>query len=797
MNRLRRWFAKHRPQSPPDNTPGIEAPPILMWMVLFGAFSGVLLLLILLPVDPLTGLLLLAMVGGLVVTARRGNLNILSLLRPLLFHDAGAAEAGITPLSRRRALVEIALVVAVAMAATSHYLVDDPTQTLDGGEVEIQVFSINLASISLREHGYIPMWNPYFEFGHPFIDRPPSVLLNPFSSAPGLLFGGQRGVKLGVTLQVIIAGTGGWFLARVLGLGALARVLLALLLTGKGNMVAMMGEGYYQLASSQAYFAWVIGGLLAILRTRQRWPIVLTALASALMLWGGNIWYTLPILLCMGALVLAEMIRMNRVDSTERSQNKPLLKRLILAGLLTITLSAITLWPIWANRAHIGGHPDERPTSVAQPLGVIASAYFNDDAAALSQLWTDTRPEYSLSPPAVLQLYYSYVTPFWFALLIFVLIPPIAPRLHRSGIYQGWRVWPVGLALVVVMTLWGAGGNPVMIWLYEHIPMLGQWRFVGRVLAVGSFWIAVLVAMRVDGLWRALMAAGYTRLLKYVAMASLTLAASIAVLQTNSKWGELAPTASTGKYTWVGDRACINWLRRYQPEGELTVFMHRYMSITTFFENGVRLYNIEADYQPLPLPSTIGQISLTEFVSWLEPASLPEYAYLRVGEDNWIEYFRERGYREISNSPKLKGMPCLWHNPDVLSYAYTIPLNALWDVWELPLDIELTYPITAFRRLPDRVALVVEEHPTEQLVVTVQELAYPGWRVEVDGEPAQLESVGGQIGVVLEPGTGTRRVYFEYAPPLVYVGGAATLLTAIFCAGYLLRVERVFKNNGS
>jgi hypothetical protein len=72
----------------------------------------------------------------------------------------------------------------------------------------------------------------------------------------------------------------------------------------------------------------------------------------------------------------------------------------------------------------------------------------------------------------------------------------------------------------------------------------------------------------------------------------------------------------------------------------------------------------------------------------------------------------------------------------------------------------------------------------------VQESAYPGWRVEVDGQAAHLESVGGQIGVVLPAGDQPVQIYFVYDPVQPVIGGLITLITAFGCVTYLLMPRR-------
>ncbi|HLA45499.1 MAG TPA: hypothetical protein VJZ27_18770, partial [Aggregatilineales bacterium] len=196
-------------------------------------------------------------------------------------------------------LAELSIITGAAWSVTQPYHENNPGTAVLGPEGEWLTSSAYFASNSLRDYGYIPLWQPYLEYGEPLYNNPFSFPLNPFSTIPALLLGGVTGIKLSVVIHVLLAGYGGWVLGRVLGFGSAGRVLLGLLMVGKGNMFAMIGAGYYQLGVTQAYFPWIIAGTIAVLRTKSRWPMVLTAISYTFMFWGGNIWYTLPMLLSM------------------------------------------------------------------------------------------------------------------------------------------------------------------------------------------------------------------------------------------------------------------------------------------------------------------------------------------------------------------------------------------------------------------------------------------------------------------------------------------------------------------
>jgi hypothetical protein len=98
--------------------------------------------------------------------------------------------------------------------------------------------------------------------------------------------------------------------------------------------------------------------------------------------------------------------------------------------------------------------------------------------------------------------------------------------------------------------------------------------------------------------------------------------------------------------------------------------------------------------------------------------------------------------------------------------------------------------VTSLERLYDRVGVIVPGGATAETVLVVQETAYPGWSVYVDGQPAKLESVGQLIGVVLPPSSQPQQVYFEFRPTLSLVSGWITVFSAVIAGLYMLRADR-------
>ncbi len=683
-------------------------------------------------------------------------------------------------LRRHVFVLELALIVLVGAYASRDYQNSDPNLVLNGIEAQWLTNSAYLSANTLRDYGYIPKWQPWLVHGEPAIDNPFSFVLNPLSTLPSWLFGAENGIKYSVVLYAIFVGIGGLVLGYVLRLDWLGRLLLALVCIGRGSMHAEIGMGYYQLGVTQAYFPWVVAAALAIIRWRtRRAPVVGLAIILTLLFWAGNIYYTLPALIMVAALTLAFLLRR---EGDRLSINFWLIRRVAFALLLTVVLAAVTLIPIYANQQYIGGHPNENPDSIYEDPLIAAAQFFTPVRLYALDTWHET--------------YFSFVLPLWFALLIFALFPITAPRLHRfADSRQHPRVYIVGALMIVLFLVWGTKASPLVNWLYARVPLIAQWRTLSRMLTVSSFWIAVLVAMRVDGLWRALVQDrrldGWLRSTLRAAARHVHYGiAAVLIVACGAAVGDLVSTWFTHGSTHYKDnmtQLCVNWLRaQHPPDYNLAVFARDYNQVAIYINQRIVFTHINADFHPVGMTPTLYPYDLRD--------TPPEY--LLSYDSGEREYWAERGYATVAGSPMTGGgFPCLMRNPSALSYAFTVPLDSLQAAHD-PLPSNITTPITSLVRRPDHVALVVRARQIVPLVVVVQELAWPGWNVTVDGAPARLESVGQFVGVVLPQDGQPHQILFVFDPPLLKLGGLITLLAAAFCILYLLHAERWLPRRG-
>ncbi len=655
----------------------------------------------------------------------------------------------------------------VALAAASPFFDGRPTNRLAGLEAEFLTSSAHTAALALQAERRIPLWQPYLGNGRPLLESPFAFVLNPFSVGPALVVGnGPVGVKLGVVVAAVLVTVGGWFLAWAAGAGRVGRLTLALLLLGKGNMVAMLGIGHYQLGVSQAYMPWIFGAALLILTgNRARWPVALLGIAVALQFLAGNVWHLLPTLLSVAVLNAVFVFR-NPV--TGRVCDWPALARLVVAAGITLGLTAAVLGPLVVNRAYVGG---QDPVPDGDTRG-----------AALPQL-----AQYITRVPLVLDLVreggeaetrYNYTLPWWLMLVALGPLGGAAPPGRR-------RLMLVALGLLFVMTWWGLGGRQPFVWLYNNLPGLGRWRFVGRAYGTASLWLALLVALRVDVLTAYVGTRSRT-----VALALTALILTSAAIPVRHNWREWTRTVTTDDPNTL----CLAWVYAQTGTAEpLTVYQGGYESVTVFVEAGVRQTPIEAAYRPLPVP-------YTHYPHDLRKQAFPQYA-LPVRPDD-PEQLTALGYAPVATAPTFNGVnpwtgeplvwPCAWARANALPYAYRVRVDDLQRATAVS-DIArgIVEPVTVARREYDLLALRATGTGGARSLVVASEVAYPGWRAYVDGEQVPLASVGGYIGAELPLSTREHTVVFLYRPRLVIAGLWVTVATAVVTGVGLLWRRRL------
>lgn len=663
------------------------------------------------------------------------------------------------PVRLSQCIVEWLIIALVAWVAT---------QSLHDFSSEVQISSMDIVPLTrsadfagqfLRSAGKIPLWDPFIGNGQPMLESVQSFILNPFMSLPIMLLGVRLGVLLVVLLHAVIFGWGGWVWGRVMGFGSAGRLLMGALLVSSGSFTGALSHGVFQLAMSQAYMPFVYAGLIAMLFIPgQRWGLVLFVVATMLLIFSGTFWYVLPTAVGCGFIALFAILNVRNRRfylDTERTL------RLVLAGLLVVGIVAIRLLTL---RRDLLLHPALHYDVQLTYLQVFANYFYPGDSFDIMEWF----------------MVYHYVVP---ASLMLALgsLSLIFWRLTRRELVGGWRVALAGLLFVLVISFFGTGTTPAVMAVYDVFPFLTDWRNPGRMAAAASPWIVLLAGWCFDGLargaWRIFTQSPRFRMIGAGALAALLVGGAAGAVDLMRNWTAsvvVLPSADL----FVNQVRGAHILRERYPSQMLTLHAG-WMQHYGLNETLIRHAYGDNEVFTTGLPPTIGD-EMWEYVE--------EFAYGDTPDSGNGIWLREHGYVEMEGVPVLDGIgSILDYNPEALPYAYVVAEHTLTDPATLPLVRSDTLPATYYHRI-DQVVVEVEPPPPGSVLV-VQETAYPGWTVTVNGESQPIESVHRRIAVRLPANFEPVTVIFSYQPALLYVGALMTFVSILLVSAYALRVD--------
>jgi hypothetical protein len=134
-------------------------------------------------------------------------------------------------------------------------------------------------------HGFLPLWNPYTALGMPLAFNWQSSVF----SVPSLV-GYLVPLRLAFTVQVlvtlVVAGTGAYFLGRVMRLGVLGAAMAATVFELSGAFMALLG---WPIASVMSWAGWLFAFTILVMRGRHSLRyITLLAVATAGAVYAGQ-----------------------------------------------------------------------------------------------------------------------------------------------------------------------------------------------------------------------------------------------------------------------------------------------------------------------------------------------------------------------------------------------------------------------------------------------------------------------------------------------------------------------------
>lgn len=632
----------------------------------------------------------------------------------------------------------------------------DPTMILSGREVEWTLEADVVAWKSLLTYRELPLWNPYWYAGRPFLADPFFHGLDPKMFVPQALFGPINGSKIGVLLSFVTIGVGGWLLGRAMRLGAGACAWLGAMLALSGQMVSYYsGVSSVGLGLSFSYVPWVIAASIALWRQQDARRTALFGLAGALLFLGSNFYFLAYTAIAMGIVVGLEFLWAYMSDSGGRRLGKFLL-HVAIGGALAVAVAAVVALPQVEVSRYLFKPPIDDLHMAGQPLESLLINFFISDQGYYAQ--------HLFNMGGIMIGRYSYLGLLPFAFLFGV---PLAwQRGHRRAI-----VWLVVIGLV---GLFYAAGNHTPVWnFFRSLPGAASLRFPERTLGLATIAIVALAALGLQMWWQrstvltqqmALTADEEERALLLpvnplqIALVLLSIGALVMAYRGNVKHVTLAPRS-------LSAQSAVAAVKEHVGDREFHLFVPTDFSLLATSSQEVGQVNPTLVWQLDRKPPLLNWVT-TSFhgaeYALVGGAALPP----EMGPSEIIADYPEYDLHRLTNA-----MP----------YAFTTSLATPPDRTLLAAP-EVTRAVEAHRLSPRRIRVEAEAGAGERLVVA--ESMYPGWTVTVDGQPAELDPFNDFLSVPVAPGRHTYEFYFN--PLLPKVALLITLLALPYALGVAL-----------
>ncbi|HEY3343738.1 MAG TPA: glycosyltransferase family 39 protein [Anaerolineaceae bacterium] len=646
---------------------------------------------------------------------------------------------------RKALLIEGALILFVTLVFCSGFLVFGHTALLPGHESEeFQSLDTIFRQSILQDH-QLPLWNPYFFTGLPFVADPMFHSFNPIISIPVLILGVWDGFKVGLLISFMLGGLGMWYLAATLGLGPLARVWMALIFTLAGQPAARFIQGEYLFVLGWACLPWIIASLIAFTQTRRRVHAAVLAVFLGLLFLSGNGYYSFYIVLVIGLYLLVFWLcSLGKNHTWSGDARKAVM--FISVGLLALGLVAVQLLPTIQLEPHIVKGYDL--TGSQTPRQVL-----------LDLLSTDTNRPDAIAILGAPEEFYAYIGFIPFLPLLFLPIA-VGKRNRKMVLYC--------VALILFSIIYIDVRNMPWVNVYTSIPFLRQFRHPVRMIIFIEMAMLILAGYSIDALWARIWQGLHARAGegRYSVRQGLHFLAG-GILLGLALWSVRDVYTANQGMTKVTQREektyqVMSWMSAQNSSLVYVRHNPNNWGYQAAAESRIHLVNLWYPFADIrPADPANGQRRITP---------QPTYILQNAGETGLPDNAQQIG---------VVGDYAVYHLPDSLPYAFTVPdarLAAQPD--GSGLSATEVSPQQAVSDGPNDLDLIVDGKAQDSLVLMVTN--YPGWELTIDGHPQEITDRNGFLSTSTLPGI--HQYHFEFRPSIFFVG----LLISLLCLGVLV-----------
>jgi hypothetical protein len=373
---------------------------------------------------------------------------------------------------------QLLIIAAWTIVITRPYQNMDPSVVPTGREY-LSIIQYHSLWLHLQHCGWCALWNGDSQGGMPAIPDPFGSELHPLVMIGTLGWGISNGAKLALVGGFLMAGLAQWWLARVLGLGAVASVWSACMAVAGGHLSGRMENGALVGVLSTAACALSLPPLILLIRTGSQRAAVLLGTTLALAAVAGQGYMQAGFALTSPTVLL--------LLPRDRAWLQLLAKRFALAAAIAVLLAAPFLVP-FLHLASVWTKDNDPIWGAIQPFQYIPLNLLIDD------------PKFHFSD-ALGKIPYPALN------VIFIGWLPVLLALW--GLHKLWgrgdRQLALYLVALIVACFWVASAVPLK-WVAANVPPLAEQvtrlRFATIIDGLALAPILALAAIGVDAILR-------------------------------------------------------------------------------------------------------------------------------------------------------------------------------------------------------------------------------------------------------------------------------------------------------
>ena len=325
--------------------------------------------------------------------------------------------------------LEISVIIIWALWVGRSYLVLDPNLALGSGNDDYLISVYPYFPLTrLLNCGDCVLWNGLLNGGSPTFGDSIGALLHPVMAPIILVFGVFNGIKVAMLATLIVGGMALWWLAKVLKLGPIPSLWIAMMGVAGGNLAGPLYSGDVGTVFSVAATGLVIPPALTLALSGRRRDAIIFGLVLAQALLSGQGYVQLTLVLCVLPILLIFVFDTHLKPS-------PIWKEFLIGLVIALLVAAVFLLPAFTLASRVVKPTDPQSS---QPLEYLPiNLVIRDPNFFLS---TDLQ---KLASPNLYQDYIGWI-PIILAVVAWRLIPRKMLRIYLFFIIAIFLIYVLG-----------------------------------------------------------------------------------------------------------------------------------------------------------------------------------------------------------------------------------------------------------------------------------------------------------------------------------------------------------------